>query len=363
MKTSTITRWLFLFFVMMAVAATAAADDPIWPRQITKPGGKLVIYQPQVDDWKDFQQVDARMAFTITPTGGKSTRRGDDRSVAVRCQYGRSHRLPQQSSRSRAFRFPSLDPATTTQMDQLMRTFLNPAATMTISLDRLVASVKKTKTPPVARCQERSSGHLHQHAPGNSADGERRARKRAHRELESAIRRECQLAVVQSSRAVPPTICSTAKAGSRVTAWQGTWTPTSKLPKQMSKVPENSNFTDLKGFIPPPPGSTASFPVVYYSATPAEIVVFGGEPQWTPIAGHATVVRLQHQQLGIQVRADGRLLLPDLGPLVHRRQPRLGPGHLPPTACLLISRRFPRTVPPGRYWRLCPERRKPKTRC
>ena len=35
-------------------------------------------------------------------------------------------------------------------MDQLMRTFLNPAATMTISLERLAASVKKTKTPPVA---------------------------------------------------------------------------------------------------------------------------------------------------------------------------------------------------------------------
>ena len=72
MKTSTITKWLFLFFVMMTVAATAAADDPVWPRQITKPGGKLVIYQPQVDDWKDFQQVDGRMAFTITPTGGKT---------------------------------------------------------------------------------------------------------------------------------------------------------------------------------------------------------------------------------------------------------------------------------------------------
>ena len=65
----------------------------------------------------------------------------------------------------------------------------------------------------------------------------------------------------------------------------GTWTPTNQLPKQMSKVPENSNFTDLKGFIPPPPGSAASFPIVYYSATPAEIIVFGGEPQWTPISG------------------------------------------------------------------------------
>ena len=53
----------------------------------------------------------------------------------------------------------------------------------------------------------------------------------------------------------------------------------------MSKVPENANFTSLKAFIPPPPGSAASSPMLYYSATPAEIVVFGGHPQWTPIPG------------------------------------------------------------------------------
>ena len=49
-----------------------SAQDPGWPRTITKPGGKLVLYQPQVDDWKNYQQVDGRMAFTVTPTGGQS---------------------------------------------------------------------------------------------------------------------------------------------------------------------------------------------------------------------------------------------------------------------------------------------------
>ena len=130
-------------------AAAAMAQDQGWPRQFTKPGGKVVLYQPQVDDWKNYQKVDARMAFTITPTGGKShvgvvtvqmqsTVNMDDHTVFLSD--------PQITSIS----FPSLDPATSTQMDQLMRTFLNPSATMTISLDRLVASVKKDKAQPVA---------------------------------------------------------------------------------------------------------------------------------------------------------------------------------------------------------------------
>ncbi len=76
-----------------------------------------------------------------------------------------------------------------------------------------------------------------------------------------------------------------ARAGSPAKSLQGTWTPTSKLPGHVDKVPENPNFASLKAFIPPPPGSTASYPAVYYSATPAEIVVFGGQPQWTAIPG------------------------------------------------------------------------------
>src|ERR1039457_1786815 len=52
--TRTITRWVFLLFCMTALAMMAAAEDPVWPRQITKPGGKLVLYQPQVDDWTSF---------------------------------------------------------------------------------------------------------------------------------------------------------------------------------------------------------------------------------------------------------------------------------------------------------------------
>jgi hypothetical protein len=50
-------------------------------------------------------------------------------------------------------------------------------------------------------------------------------------------------------------------------------------------VSQSPNWSDLAQFIPPPPGSAASFPAVYYSSTPAEIIVFNGAPQWTPIPG------------------------------------------------------------------------------
>jgi hypothetical protein len=49
---------VFLLLLTMA-PASAAAEDLHWPHEISKPGGKLVVYQPQVDDWENFQQLDA----------------------------------------------------------------------------------------------------------------------------------------------------------------------------------------------------------------------------------------------------------------------------------------------------------------
>src|ERR1700683_895217 len=61
-----------LVMILIGVLGSSAfAQDPGWPRQITKPGGTLVYYQPQVDSWSNFEQLDWRMAISITPAGGK----------------------------------------------------------------------------------------------------------------------------------------------------------------------------------------------------------------------------------------------------------------------------------------------------
>src|SRR5438094_8621144 len=45
--------------------------DPGWPREKYSSGTQLIIYQPQVDDWKNFQDLSWRMAVSLTPKGGK----------------------------------------------------------------------------------------------------------------------------------------------------------------------------------------------------------------------------------------------------------------------------------------------------
>jgi hypothetical protein len=131
---------------LAANAATPPPVDPGWPRQRTNEQGSLVYYQPQVDDWKDFKQLDFRMAFSLTPKGQKeiigvlvltanTTANVDDHSVVLtNFKITETH-------------FPSLSPEMAGKMDQLVRSFLPPDHTVTMSLDRLVASVEKSQAP------------------------------------------------------------------------------------------------------------------------------------------------------------------------------------------------------------------------
>src|SRR5262249_2268399 len=48
------------------------SGDPGWPREKYQNGTKLIIYQPQVDDWKNFQDLSWRMAVSLTPKSGKT---------------------------------------------------------------------------------------------------------------------------------------------------------------------------------------------------------------------------------------------------------------------------------------------------
>ena len=278
---SVLSKALVLLFCLLS--AMLWAQDPGWPREITKPGGKLVLYQPQVDDWKNFQQVDARMAFTVTPTAGmshvgvltvqmQSLVNMDDHTVVL------SH--PEVTGIS----FPSLDAATTTQMKQLMTTFLNPSATMTISLERLAASVKKTNSPPVAAVKNDPPTIIISLRPAIllQVNGAPVTAPIANSNLQFVVNANWPLFLDPSNSMY---YLFSGKAWLTSTNLQGTWNAASQLPKGMSKVSQNANFTDLKAFIPPPAGSSATAPMVHYSATPAELIVFRGRPQWTAIPG------------------------------------------------------------------------------
>ena len=88
--------------------------------------------------------MDARIAFAVTPTGGKE--QVGVATVSMQSSVNMdTHTAVLTNPQITSLYFPSLAPAATAQMDQLVRSFLNPAATLTISVDQIAASLKKKK--------------------------------------------------------------------------------------------------------------------------------------------------------------------------------------------------------------------------
>src|SRR5262249_6361577 len=54
-----------------APAGASSAADPGWPREVTQNGAKLIYYQPQIDDWKEYRDLTGDMAVSVTPAGGQ----------------------------------------------------------------------------------------------------------------------------------------------------------------------------------------------------------------------------------------------------------------------------------------------------
>src|SRR5206468_4689577 len=116
------------------IAANAGADqsgDPGWPRERNQNGTRLLVYQPQVDDWKNFQELSWRMAISLTPKGGKEV-------FGVVEMKGNTDvdnfakLVVISNPQVTGTYFPSLDKATADKMEQLFKTFVPP--TFSISL-------------------------------------------------------------------------------------------------------------------------------------------------------------------------------------------------------------------------------------
>jgi hypothetical protein len=278
-------KYVFAILILMIVFVCAvAAQDPGWPREKTLQGAKIVYYQPQIDDWKDYKRLDARMAISLTPAGGQPA----VGVVTLRADTDVDHDnhtvLLSNLQITKAY-FPSMDPAKASQMEQLVKSFLPPTVTHTIALERLVAGVEKSKTPPPAIPVKNDPPQIFvSYGPAIliEMDGQPVKAPIEKTKLETIVNSNWPLFFDKSSSKY---YMFADKQWLTAGDLAAPWVPTTTLPKDMSKLKEDPNWEDLKGFIPPPAGSAANAPRVFYSDKPAEVLVFKGHPVYSKIPG------------------------------------------------------------------------------
>jgi hypothetical protein len=263
--------------------ATPASTDPGWPRQRTNEKGSLVYYQPQVDAWTNFKQLDFRMAFSLTPKGGKemvgilelqaqTDVNVDDRSVVI------------SNFKIKEVKLPGLDPAKTSAVDEMVRSFLPPDHTVVMALDRLVASVEKTQAPAAVPVQNDPPTIFVSNTPAIllDVDGEAVRADIAGTNLGFVVNSNFPLFFEKESP--KEYYLYTGQQWLKSASMKGPWASAPKLPKDMSKVANDPQWAQMKKPILSP-SVKGKPPTIFYSNKPAEVILFQGQPAYAQIPG------------------------------------------------------------------------------
>ncbi len=265
-------------------ATTAPVTDPGWPREVTgKDGTRLVYYQPQIDSWKNYRELQARVAVSVTPPGGKPS--VGVASVKARTQADVDKRLVLiKDIEVTDTRFPSLDAAGDEKMGELVRKVL-PNKAVTISLDRLTASVERSEQTKPAAGVKSDPPRIFV-SKGASillmVDGD---------PVLVPVENTTLQFVVNTNWDVFTTKDKTAYYLLNGNVWltsaklEGPWALAKTLPADFTKIPATEGWQDVKSAVPPKAAAGTRPPQVFFSSQPAEVLSFTGEPVYAPITG------------------------------------------------------------------------------
>ncbi|PZF74836.1 hypothetical protein [Taibaiella soli] len=274
----------FISGLSLKTPANAQADqDAGWPRQFTSNGATLILYQPQVEKWENYKQLDGAAAFALTPKGGKETHGvlSFDATTSVdkekRLAYLDVIKYP-------SVRFPTLDASEAAKMETLTTSML-PKTADPISIDLIMADLDKSSAPaPKVAVKNDPPAIFYNNAPailviipGDSAV----LAPVSKTDLSFVVNANWDVFYEKSKHQY---FLLTDKTWMNAGDLKGPWTATKQLPKDMSKLPSGENFDEVKKMVPPP-ATSGTAPKVFFSAVPAELILLKGAPVYSKIKG------------------------------------------------------------------------------
>jgi hypothetical protein len=277
-------RQMYLMILALTSSFITFAQDPGWPRQLTNNGSVLVLYSPQVEDWPNYTTLNFRMAFSLTPYQQKEVV-GVVYITSVTTVDTYTRMVTISNMAVSDVHFPSLDDATAATMKPKVREILDLTKTVTVSMDRIVAATPKKETPIGVSNLKNDPPTIY--VSNNPA---------------ILLQLQGEAAVTDASKGGMKYVFNAnwplfqdpktnlyylfdGMEWQTARQLQGPWTFTGKLPKTLTGLANDQKWTNvLKGSLPAPVKS-ASFPMVFYSTSPAEIILFQGVPFMKAVPG------------------------------------------------------------------------------
>jgi hypothetical protein len=273
-----------------ARAAQGNAGQPAdpWPRQFKLKNATALVYQPQVDSWEN-NMLNFRAVVSITPSGSKQEILGVIWATA-RTQVNRVSRIVVlEDIKLTKSNFPTLPDQGASYMRALQQQSV--PSQRTISLDRLQASLVASGNvqPATVPVNNDPPQIIIAQAPAIlvSISGNPIVRPVASTAFERVINTEALMLQPQGGGNYYLHVYDGWMSAGAIT---GPWSRATTSPTGIDQVATNLAKTgqvDMLdgGNMQPKPSLAKATPTVYVSQTPAEMLVFQGAPNFTPIAG------------------------------------------------------------------------------
>jgi hypothetical protein len=285
-----ITAALALVAVVLPSAAqdadtteTGAQPDPItFPRTLTSDAGTVVVHTPQIDAWKDFSKLEARLAVKVTPSGEDEPIYGVAEFTADTDPNLELRVVAVENMKITVTSFPVPDAARREQLDAIVRSAAQNR-TQYVPLDVILTYIAPDATiteaeglsfdpPPIFFSSTPAILVM--------TDGEPLLAPLSDTKLQYAVNTNWDLFRYKDKEWY-------LRHGDR---WlkndelAGDWRYDSRLPGDFKDLPEDGNWAEVKASIPPAKGD-AAVPTVFVSDRPAELIVTDGTPNYRSVGG------------------------------------------------------------------------------
>src|SRR5450755_3156641 len=276
-------KQLNILLILFLAMTSAFSQDPGWPRQFKNNGSVMVVYPPQVENWQDYQSINFRMAFSLTPAHQTKQVVGVVYVNAITVSDTYNHMVTLSNMNIVSVHFPGLDDATAASMEQIVRSTLNVSKTVTASMERIVACTPKPQTTSTVNVQNDPPIIFVSNKPAIIL------------QLEGApaLTDATPGGMKYVFNANWPVFFDPTTSNYYLfdnTEWQtstqlgGPWSFTSALPMSLINLSTNKNWSSsLKNAIPARAGSGPNFPQIFYASTRGEIIFLKGNPAMSSI--------------------------------------------------------------------------------
>jgi len=284
--------FLFIFLSPGISFAQPTTSDPGWPRTFEANGNKVVLYQPQLEDWEDYKNLRGKAAVVVQLKNNDKEYFGALGLKADTVTDFDSRIVLLKNLQIAGQTFPNVEDKLANKCRKAVSGALPESKSIIMSLDRILAGLERTKDkvkgielnlepPPIYRSERPAILVLFMGEPKFEAV-----------EGASGI-----LYAVNTNWDILLEIGSSQYYVLNGESWlvtddimQGPWKAAGKLPVSFAKLPDDDNWKAVRKNIPGK--KLSNIPKVFVSKKPAELIVTEGAPNYSPISGtkllHAT---------------------------------------------------------------------------